>query len=228
MPYYFARKKPTKEQNTSQWHLWQAVDAIRGANKRGKATFTIRWQQDEKYRNSQLAHEWTEDFHTTPWHHRHRYESTITLVCNDEDRETGPVNARKHFKPTTQVLASLRQEQKENERTRQRPFDEELQAKLEWMSQHWRTYFTQSSSSSSSSQIWWQHEQEHQDSQLRRHQDTHWRDDQWQDHQWQDHQWSVFQLAARSCCATPTNKMTSGEIRNGESADFFTDFAYRH
>ena len=29
--------------------------------------------------------------HTAPWHHRHRYESAITLVCkNDDDREAGP------------------------------------------------------------------------------------------------------------------------------------------
>ena len=39
-----------------------------------------------------------------------------------------------------------------NERSRQRPFDEELQARSEWMSQNWRTYFAQPSSSSSSSQ----------------------------------------------------------------------------
>ena len=75
-----------------------------------------------------------------------------------------------------------------NERTRQRPIDEELQAKFEWLSQHWRTYFAQSSSSSSSSQIWWQHEHEHQDSQWHEHQNTQQRHHQWQDHQWQDHQ----------------------------------------
>ena len=102
------------------------------------------------------------------------------------------LNARKDFKPTTQVLASLRQElgrqnskTPKKERQRQRPVDEELQAKMEWKSRDWRTYFAQSSSSSSSSQIWWQHE--HQDSQWRGHQDTQWRDHQWQDHQWRDH-----------------------------------------
>ena len=105
-------------------------------------------QQDEKYRNSKLAHGWTEeccrylDYLTTidisyiaTWEQRHRYESTITLACNFKDRQAGPVNARKDFKPTAQVLASLRQEQgrqnsqiRKNERTRQTPFDEELQA----------------------------------------------------------------------------------------------------
>ena len=70
--------------------------------------------------------------------------------------------------------------------TRQRPFDEELQAKLEWLNQNLRPYFSQTSSSSSSSQNWWQHEH-HQDSQWREHQDTRWQDYQRQDHQWRDH-----------------------------------------
>ena len=121
-------------------------------------------------------------------------ESTIALACNDEDRQAGPMKARKDFRPTTKIVASLRQEQgrqnsfvPKNERTRQRPFDEVLQAKSELLNQNWRIYFSQSSSSSSSPQNWWQHE--HQDSQWREHQDTQWRDPQWQDHQWQDHHW---------------------------------------
>ena len=33
--------------------------------------------------------------HIAPWHHRHRYESAITLVCkNDDDREAGSIRAR--------------------------------------------------------------------------------------------------------------------------------------
>ena len=158
----------------------------------------IRWQQDEKYRNSQQAHGWTEehcrylDYLTTidisytapctaPWHQRHRYESTITLACNDEDRHAGPLKARTDSRPTT-ILASLRQEQ-----GRQNSFipkNETLRAELEWMSQdwNWKTYFSQPSSSSSSSPFWWQHEQ--QDSEWQEHQDTQCRDHQWQDHQW--------------------------------------------
>ena len=75
-----------------------------------------------------------------------------------------------------------------NETTRQRPFDEELQAKLEWLNQNLRPYFSQTSSSSSSSQNWWQHEH-HQDSQWREYQDTRWQGHQWQDHRWRDHKW---------------------------------------
>ena len=39
-----------------------------------------------------------------------------------------------------------------NERVRQRPFDEALRADLDWQSQHWKTYWSQTSSSSSSQQ----------------------------------------------------------------------------
>ena len=41
---------------------------------------------------------------------RGRYESTSTLACNDEDRQAGPMKARRDFRPTTKILASLRQE----------------------------------------------------------------------------------------------------------------------
>ena len=98
--------------------------ARRGAWKRGAGTIVIRWQDDEKYRNSRQAHGWTEEYcryldylttidisYITPWHQRDQYECTITLVCNDEDRQAGPMKARKDFKPTTKILASLRQEQ---------------------------------------------------------------------------------------------------------------------
>ena len=94
------------------------------------------------------------------------------------------MKAQRDFKPTTKILASLRQEHgrrnssiPKNESMRQGPFDEALRAESEWMSQNWRTYFSQPSSSSLPSQNWWQHE----------HQDSQWRER--QDHQWQDHKW---------------------------------------
>ena len=107
-----------------------------------------------------------------PWHQRRRYQSTITLVCNDDDRQAGPMRARKDFRSVTKILTRLRQEQgrqnsfiPKNERVRQRPFDESLRAELEWQSQHWKTYWSQPFSSSSSQQ-WWQQ------TQWREHQDT--------------------------------------------------------
>ena len=89
------------------------------------------------------AHGWTEEYcryldylttidisYTALWHQRDRYESTITLACNDEDRQAEPMKARKDFRLTTKILASLRQEQgrqnsfiPKNGRTRPRPFD---------------------------------------------------------------------------------------------------------
>ena len=115
------------------------------------------------YRNSQKARGWTEEFcryldhfttidisYTAPWHQRHRYQSTITLVCNDDDRQAGPMRARKDFQFVTKILTRLRQERgrqdsfiPKNERVRQRLFDEALRAELEWQSQHWKTYWSQ-------------------------------------------------------------------------------------
>ena len=58
------------------------------------------------------------------------------MKCNDTNRQAGPMKARKNHPLTTKVLEGLREEQgrqnffiPQNERTRQRPFDEELQAK---------------------------------------------------------------------------------------------------
>ena len=90
--------------------------------------------------------------------HRQMYESTVTLAMTEKDRQCGPMTSRSYFNPMTNALIGLRQEQgtensyiPKNERTRQRPFDDRLQAKLEWLSQGWRTFFAQLSCSSSSS-----------------------------------------------------------------------------
>ena len=146
------------------------MDARRGAC---KDTVEIRWQENEKYRKTQQAHGWTEEYcrypdylttidisYIAPWHQRHQYESTITLACNDEDRVAGPMKARKDFRPTTKILAQVFDKNKDdriplfmkNKRMRERLFDEALRAELEWMSQNWKTYFSQPSSSSSSTQ----------------------------------------------------------------------------
>ena len=141
-----------KRHGEAQWQRdhWKAMDARRGARKKGHDSIVIRWQEDEKYRKFQKVHGWT-DFclfldelttidisYTAPWHQRHRYESTTTLVCNDVDRQAGPTRARRDVTSTTRTLTSLRQEQSrqqsstpKNERVRQRPFDEALRAKLE-------------------------------------------------------------------------------------------------
>ena len=134
----------------TQWQQdhWKAMDARREAWKRGEGTIVIRWQEDAKNRNSQQGHEWTEEYcryldylttidisYTAPWHQRHRYKNTHMLVCYDEDRQAGPMKARTDFKPTTKILAHLRQEPgrqnsliPKNGRMRQRPFEEALRA----------------------------------------------------------------------------------------------------
>ena len=177
--YYLARVNFSrgKRHGEAQWQRdhWKAMNARRGARRKGHDSIVIRWQEDEKYRHFQKVHGWTEfrrhldhltmiDISdTAPWHQRHRYESTITLVCNDVDRQAGPMRARKDFKSTPRTLTSLRQEQGRQNflcpRTREYGKDhsiEALRADLKWRSHNWKTYWSQPSSSLSSQQ-WWQH-----------------------------------------------------------------------
>ena len=60
VPHYFARSRG-KKCGESQWQKdqWKAVDATREANNKCHINNTIKWQEDEKYRESQLAHGWT-------------------------------------------------------------------------------------------------------------------------------------------------------------------------
>ena len=53
-----------KKCDESQWQRdhWKAKDATRAAIKFCKDTITIRWQQDEQYRESQMAHRLTEEY----------------------------------------------------------------------------------------------------------------------------------------------------------------------
>ena len=66
VPYYLARvNRPRgKKHGETQWQQdhWKAVDARRGAWKHNKGTIVIRWQEDEKCRNSQQAHGWTQEY----------------------------------------------------------------------------------------------------------------------------------------------------------------------
>ena len=81
------------------------------------------------------AHGWTEEYcryldylttidiyYMAPWHQRHRYESSITLACND--RQAGKMKARKiqtHFENSRKSLTRsrttefLHSEERENE-----------------------------------------------------------------------------------------------------------------
>ena len=64
--HYVARinRSTNKKCGESQWRRdhWKAKDATRAAIKNGKDTITIRWQQDEQYRESQMAHGWTGEY----------------------------------------------------------------------------------------------------------------------------------------------------------------------
>ena len=98
VPCYLARVNYSrgKRHGEAQWQRdhWRAMDARREVTRKGHDSSVVRWQEDEKYRNSQKVHGWTENVcpyldhlttidisFTAAWHQRHKYESTITLVC---------------------------------------------------------------------------------------------------------------------------------------------------
>ena len=143
-----------KRHGEAQWQKddWKARDAHRGASKNSHDSIMLRCQIDEKCRESQKVRGWTEDYYqyldhlttidisySATWHQRNRYENTIVLVGNDDDRQAGPMRAREDFRSTTHNLTVLQREQgrqnshiPKNERARQRPFNEALRADLEW------------------------------------------------------------------------------------------------
>ena len=104
---YLARviRSMGKKYGDQQWQEdhWKAMHARRGSWKHNKGTIVIRWQEDEKYRNSQQTRGWTEEYcryldclttidisYAAPWHQSHQCESTITLVsssCTNESKE---------------------------------------------------------------------------------------------------------------------------------------------
>ena len=166
------------------------------AKKHNFSSISERWQDDERYRTSELADNCTEVYgryldylttidmsHEASYHQRNRYENTSTMQCHDQ-------NLQYDYRATTEALVTLGEEHgrtntyiPNKDQTRQRStLDPKIQQYLVWRSQQWRTHFTStttsSSSSSSWSQNWWE------DTQWR---DTSWRD-RWYDHQWQDHQ----------------------------------------
>ena len=148
-----------KKHGEAQWHRdhWKAMDARGGAWKHDQGTIVIRWQEDAKYRNARQPHGWTEEHcryldylatidisHTAPWHHRHRYESAITLVCkNDDDREAGPRREQEETLNPLRKCSQVFDNNKDGRITpfrRQRPFDEEFRPELKWMSQDWKNF----------------------------------------------------------------------------------------
>ena len=111
----------------NQWQMdHTATDARRGATKRHEYTSILdRWQKDEVYRASQLAHGWTEtwvkylDYISNidisvdaPHWQRQRYESTVYMRGADFDKQAGPLCQRPdHRSSSGNALVSLQRAQ---------------------------------------------------------------------------------------------------------------------
>ena len=80
----------------------------RGVLKRGKYTSILdRWQNDEVYRESQLAHGWTDEWvkyldniseidisHNAPFRQRVRYNNIVCMRGVDSKKQAGPLCQR--------------------------------------------------------------------------------------------------------------------------------------
>ena len=138
----------------------------------------VRWNNDKRYRNSQLALGWTEDYcckvdyftavditHNAPPFRRLLIGSTLTMKCSDPNPQLGPMRNRKDNHETTNLLMKLREEQDRtstyipiSQRTREKnTLDPEVHSSWSW------------------SPSWWQ--------------DTQCQDTRWECHQWHAHQW---------------------------------------
>ena len=100
---HFKRKKC----GHSPWQLdhHKARDALKSATKNEKYTsIWDRWQRDEVYRASQLAHNWTDEWvkyldfiaqfdssHGAPHRQRARYNNMVHLLSLDSNRQAGPL-----------------------------------------------------------------------------------------------------------------------------------------
>ena len=117
VPYYLARlsRSRGKKHGETQWQQdhWKAMDVRRGAKKHNKDTITIRWQQDEKYRNSQqadgqknIADTWTTSRRSTSLTPHLGITGTSTRTpsrwhATKRDRQAGLMKARTVLRPTT-------------------------------------------------------------------------------------------------------------------------------
>ena len=110
-----------QEKNPWQQNHDKARDASRSATKKSKyISVWDRWQRDEVYRASQLAHNWTDDRvkyldciahfdirHDAPHWQRARFNSEIHLRSLDSIKQPGPLCKRPGYKEVTRSLMSL-------------------------------------------------------------------------------------------------------------------------
>ena len=171
VPYHLARVNYSRgnRHGEAQWQKdhWKAKDAYRGDGRMTKCVENLRtFMGGQKIPG--LLHDDRHLFQRNLAPAEPARKHHLTFVSFDNDRQAGPMRARKNSSPPRTVL---RQEGRQNvyipknERARQRPFDEALRADREWHRHNWKTHWSQTSTSSFSQQ-WRQHE----------HQDTQWRD----------------------------------------------------
>ena len=124
VPYYLARisRSRGKKHGETQWQQdhWKAMDARRGAGRTQLKSVGTRIKSTEilsKLMDARrilpilgLPHDDRHLLHRT-LASQTRVRNTTMLVCNDDDRQAGPMRARRDLESTTQPITVLRQEQ---------------------------------------------------------------------------------------------------------------------
>ena len=148
-------------------HHHKARDALRSATK-GERTLTSiwdRWQNDEIYRKSQLAHNWSDAWvryvdhivhfnscHNAPESQREKHVNLLHLRSLDENKQAGPLWQRPVYREAKKELSKLHKSKREeqlpyipvSDRKRlQNRIDPSLQEYLEWLSMHWSEQFAE-------------------------------------------------------------------------------------
>ena len=169
-----------------QEHHHKAKDALRGCSKNKRLYTSIwdRWQNDETYRESQLASDWTDagvryldhiakidTSHAAPHLQRNRYNNLLYLRSVNEDKQAPTVPQRPAYQDVKKALVDMHKQVRQDcgvtfvpkvERQRLRnQLDPSMQRYLEWLSTNWAEYFAEerhqptSSSSCTPSSSWW-------------------------------------------------------------------------
>ena len=124
MPYYIVRKDHSRgaKQGPTQWQYdhSKAKETTRNVRKKGYDSISPRWQDDVRYRNSQIAVGWTEEYCQyvdsllsidfslrATRRERERYENNLTLGVKGQGTKSAPMKNRPDFSQAVHHLIAI-------------------------------------------------------------------------------------------------------------------------
>ena len=176
-PFFFHKKGTSREakHGTSQEQVDHfKANESRHAMMRGYSSVLERFQNDDVYRNSQIAIGWTEEkwtyldsllledkSHTSTRRERIRYENNWALGMNGQGPTPGPTKQRTDYPQAVTKVKIMRQQAEQpsnppipsNRQVRQRPIEERQKAeRQQWRWKAWPSSPSSSSQASSSTE----------------------------------------------------------------------------